>query len=215
MNTCRFSTKIICVFYCPQPGKTHIGLENAPNPQDIGKSARTSKDWFFSFLLFLLYISLATPPPPPPSLTKTSLKLTPTVGPCCSLGRLLKKYVQIQHNKAETPKWQEPTSLLFTSVAGDLNSGLPRTNPASDQSGIRTRDCWIANPTRWPLDPAASSQELLLSVRWHLSKAGRSKCYSHRCSFKGERIYFISLLLMLLLIHVESLSGRQVDWRCS
>ena len=40
--------------------------------------------------------------------------------------------------------------------AEDLNSGRPRTNTASDQSGTRTRDRWIASPTRWPVGHAAS-----------------------------------------------------------
>ena len=33
------------------------------------------------------------------------------------------------------PNWQEATTWLFTSVAENLNSGQPRTNPASGQSG--------------------------------------------------------------------------------
>ena len=37
-----------------------------------------------------------------------------------------------------------------------MNSGRPRTNPASGQSGTRTRDRRIASPTRWPLGHAAS-----------------------------------------------------------
>ena len=84
---------------------------------------------------------------PGPRMKNPSAIPAPTVGPCCSLGRLLKKYVQIQHNKAETPNWQEATSWLFTSVAEDLNSGQSRTNPASGQSGIRTRNRRIASPT--------------------------------------------------------------------
>ena len=51
------------------------------------------------------------------------------------------------------PDWL-PLSLrgwLFTSVAEDLNSGRPTTNPASGHSGIRTRDRRIASTTRWPL----------------------------------------------------------------
>ena len=43
------------------------------------------------------------------------------------------------------------TSWLFTSVAEDLNSGRPRTNPTSGKSVTRTRDRGIASPTRWPL----------------------------------------------------------------
>ena len=58
----------------------------------------------------------------------------------------------------KNPNWQEATSWLFTSVAEDLNSGRPRTNPASGHSGTRTRDRGIASPTRWTLGHAASSK---------------------------------------------------------
>ena len=34
------------------------------------------------------------------------------------------------HNMIKNPNWEEATSWLFTSVAKDLNSGRPRTNPA-------------------------------------------------------------------------------------
>ena len=45
-------------------------------------------------------------------------------------------------------------------MAEDLNSGLATTNPASDQSGTRTRDCRIASPQlRWPLGHAASTRK--------------------------------------------------------
>ena len=63
---------------------------------------------------------------------------------------------QIQHNRIRNPNWQETTSWLFTSEAEDLNLGRPSTNPASGQSGTRTRDRRIASPTRWPLGHAAS-----------------------------------------------------------
>ena len=42
---------------------------------------------------------------------------------------------EIEHNRIKNRNWQEGTSSLFTSVAEDLNSGRPRTNPASGQSG--------------------------------------------------------------------------------
>ena len=67
-----------------------------------------------------------------------------------------KQIIQIEHNRIKNPNWQEATSWLFTSVAEDLSSGQPSTNPASGQSGTRTRDRRIASPTRWPLGPAAS-----------------------------------------------------------
>ena len=36
------------------------------------------------------------------------------------------------------PNWQVATSWLFMSAAKGLDSGQPRTNPASGQSGTRT-----------------------------------------------------------------------------
>ena len=52
--------------------------------------------------------------------------------------------------------WQEATSWLFTSVAEDLNSKQPRTNPASVQSSTRTLDRQILSPTCWPLGHTTS-----------------------------------------------------------
>ena len=54
----------------------------------------------------------------------------------------------MQHNRIQNPNWQEATSWLFTSVGKDLNLERPRTNPASGESGTRTRDRLIASPTR-------------------------------------------------------------------
>ena len=59
-----------------------------------------------------------------------------------------KQIIQTQHNRVKNPNSQKATSQLFTSAAEDLNSGRPRTSPASCQSGTRTRDRWIASPTR-------------------------------------------------------------------
>ena len=53
-----------------------------------------------------------------------------------------------KHDRIKNPNWQEATSWLFTSVAEDLNLGRPRTNPASGQSGTRTRGSLIASLTR-------------------------------------------------------------------
>ena len=58
--------------------------------------------------------------------------------------------------KVKNPAGREATSWLFSSVAEDFNSGRPRTNPASGQSGTRTRDRGIASPTRWSHRHAAS-----------------------------------------------------------
>ena len=53
-----------------------------------------------------------------------------------------KQRIQIQQNRIKNPNWQEATSWLFPSVAEDLNSGTTDNNwnPASGQSGIRTRE---------------------------------------------------------------------------
>lgn len=68
----------------------------------------------------------------------------------------------------------EAASWLFTSLAEDLNSGRPRTNPPSGQSGIRTRDRQIPSPTRWSLGPAVSSNFSFLK----LSKAASLELHS-------------------------------------
>ena len=47
-----------------------------------------------------------------------------------------KQIIQIQHNRIKKPNWQKATSQLFTSVAEDLNSGQPSTNPASARAGL-------------------------------------------------------------------------------
>ena len=46
-------------------------------------------------------------------------------------------------------------SWLFTSVAEDLNSGLPWANPASGEGGTWARDLQIASPAFQPLGHAA------------------------------------------------------------
>ena len=56
----------------------------------------------------------------------------------------------------KNPNWQEATILLLTSVAEDLNSGRPRTNPANGRSRTRIRDRRMSSPTRRPLGNAAS-----------------------------------------------------------
>ena len=54
--------------------------------------------------------------------------------------------------------WQKATSLLFTRMDVDLETGRPTTISAIGQSGTRTDlGRWIAGPTmRWPLGHAAS-----------------------------------------------------------
>ena len=89
-------------------------------------------------------------------------------------GTPLIQIIKMQHNRIKNPKCQEATSWLFTSVAEDLNSVRPRTNPASGQSGTRTQGRRIASPTRWPLGHAVSLS--LIPCRnftsWTISKGG-------------------------------------------
>ena len=62
-----------------------------------------------------------------------------------------KQLKQIFH-MLRIPTGRRQISWLFTSVDEDMNPGYRGTNPSSGQSGIRTRDSWIASPTRWPLE---------------------------------------------------------------
>lgn len=52
--------------------------------------------------------------------------------------------------RIKNPNWPEAPTWLFTSVAEDLNSGRPLTNPASGHSGPEP-----GPPTHWPLGYAA------------------------------------------------------------
>lgn len=57
------------------------------------------------------------------------------------------------HNMIKNPNWEEATSWLFTSVAKDLNSGRPRTNPAKwpeQNSNPGPPDCQLDVLTTWP-----------------------------------------------------------------
>ena len=77
-------------------------------------------------------------------------------GKCTQLIQLVCKHSsQILRNKnrIKNPNWQEATSWLFTNMAEDLNTGQPRTNPSSRQSGIQTQGCLIASPTRLTTQP--------------------------------------------------------------
>ena len=38
-----------------------------------------------------------------------------------------------EHNIVKNPNWQEADQLAIYNIAKELNSGLPRTNPTSDQ----------------------------------------------------------------------------------
>ena len=53
------------------------------------------------------------------------------VGP----SKCLKQTIQIGLKRVKNPNGRRRTSWLFTSVVEDLNSSLPRTNPASGQGG--------------------------------------------------------------------------------
>lgn len=46
----------------------------------------------------------------------------------------------------------------FTSVGGDLNAGLPKTNPSSSQGGTWAWGLFITSPALYPLGRAASWQ---------------------------------------------------------
>ena len=59
---------------------------------------------------------------------------------------MINKYSN-KHNEVTNPNWRGHTSWLFTSVAEELNSWLPRTTSASGQNGIWTCDLRISNPT--------------------------------------------------------------------
>ena len=72
------------------------------------------------------------------------------------LSNTYKEIIQIRHNMIKNPNWQEATIWLFTSVAEDLNSGRPRTNPANGRSRTRIRNRRMSSPTRLPLGHAAS-----------------------------------------------------------
>ena len=85
------------------------------------------------------------------------------VGP----SKQLKQTIQIEHSiftDAIMATGRRQISFLFTSVAEDLNSGLPwnQGSRTVGQSGIRTQDRWIASPRRWPLGHTASSRQLCL-----------------------------------------------------
>ena len=55
--------------------------------------------------------------------------------------------IQININRLRIPTGGRPTRWLFTSVAENLNSGLPRITSASGQNGIQTPpDLPISNP---------------------------------------------------------------------
>ena len=86
------------------------------------------------------------------------------------------------HNMIKNPNWEEATSWLFTSVAKDLNSGRPRTNPAKWPE--QTQDRQIASWTCWPLDHPASYHNL---TSWYvLVVLGESWWWSHfnrKCGF--------------------------------
>ena len=47
----------------------------------------------------------------------------------------MKQTVEMNHNIVKNPTWEEAKAGYFTSVAEDVNSGLPRTNLSSGQGG--------------------------------------------------------------------------------
>ena len=72
----------------------------------------------------------------------------------------LKQIFQIEHNTVKNPNWPEANQ--FAIYKRDTEKQI---QVVSGQSGTRTRDRWIASPTRWPLGYAAclvsSSQRLI------------------------------------------------------
>ena len=102
----------------------------------------------------------------------------------------------------KNPNWQEATIWLFTSVAEDLNSGRPRTNPANGWSRTRIRDRRMPSPTRRPLGHAASLNgvegvflpsriDVLLNLSYLLTIVPRNKVLFKRfgyflCSVKSS-----------------------------
>ena len=71
-----------------------------------------------------------------------------------------KQIIQIQHNRIKNPNWQRATTWLFTSIAKNLNSGEPRTNPASgshpgppdcESDMLTTRPCCLLAPPPYPI----------------------------------------------------------------
>ena len=70
------------------------------------------------------------------------------------------------------PTGRRQTNWLFTSVAEDLNSGLPWTHLSSGQSGTQIRDRWIASPTCWPLGHSATLPLNSCVMRNFRTKAG-------------------------------------------
>ena len=62
----------------------------------------------------------------------------------------------IEYNRAKNTNWQETNQLAIYKRDGGCELALPRTNPASGQSGTWTRDLRIASPALKPLGHAAS-----------------------------------------------------------
>ena len=61
----------------------------------------------------------------------------------------MKQVIKMEHNKVKNPKMVggEPVGFLTAcSMVADLNSGLPWTNPASDQDGTWIWGLRISNP---------------------------------------------------------------------
>ena len=78
--------------------------------------------------------------------------------------------------------------MAIYSVAEDLSSGRPRTNPANGRSRTRIRDRRMSSPTRRPLGHAASLHcleglflplriDVLLNLPYLLTILSRNKIY--------------------------------------
>ena len=99
-------------------------------------------------------------------------------------------------NWTKIPTGQGQTSWQFTSMAQDLNTGLPRTNPANDQSGTWTWGLQIASPALQPHGDAASCERrnsILITRHYpYLSSASDWSC----------RVISMECLRSFLRLHV-------------
>ena len=127
------------------------------------------------------------------------------------LSNTYKEIIQIRHNMIKNPNWQEATIWLFTSVAEDLNSGRPITNPENGGSRTRIRDRRMSSPTRRPPRHAASLNglegvflpsriDVLLNLSYFLTILSRNRVLFKRfgyfpCSVKSSLV-FISVCSM-------------------
>ena len=66
--------------------------------------------------------------------------------PLWAFSGIIKQIIQMEPNMAKDPNRGGKTDGYFATLAEDLNSGLPRTNLASRQSGTSTRGLLFTSP---------------------------------------------------------------------